>query len=207
MFASIVLFFELGDHRTLGSHEVFTAVPAREMLESGDWIVPTYGGLHRLRKPPLGYWVTASSSLLIGESSELSARLPSAVSALLLVGLVGWWAGRWYGARVGLWTAIVQTSSVFLVSYGRKSEVDMLLALLITAALCLIAHFDPADAWRRKFLIWFGLYALVGAAWMAKFHYGAAMVFGPGVVYLLVRGWRRSLWHPLNPAGLLVSTR
>ena len=80
----------------------------------------------------------------------------------------------------------------------------MLLALLITAALCLIAHFDPADAWRRKFLIWFGLYALVGAAWMAKFHYGAAMVFGPGVVYLLVRGWRRSLWHPLNPAGLLV---
>ena len=91
LFASIVLFFELGDHRTLGSHEVFTAVPAREMLESGDWIVPTYGGLHRLRKPPLGYWVTASSSWLIGESSELSARLPSAVSALLLVGLVGWW--------------------------------------------------------------------------------------------------------------------
>ena len=40
----------LGSYGTLGTHEVVAAVPGREMLHSGDWIVPRYGDVPRIRK-------------------------------------------------------------------------------------------------------------------------------------------------------------
>lgn len=204
LFAIIVLGFGLGTYRTLGSHEVFTAVSAREMVTSGDWVVPTYGGIPRMRKPPLAYWVVAWSSIVCGEFSEFSARLPSALAGLGLIGLVSYWAGRWYGFRVGIWTAIIQTTSVFMLLHGRKSEVDMLLTLLIVGGLYLAAGFDPEQSTREKWLRWIGIHALVGIAWLAKFHFGAAMVYAPIVIYLGWRKWYRAFWHFLNPIGLAI---
>ena len=82
LIAGIVLWYELGSSRTLVSHEAFAAVPAREMLLSGDWGVPYYGGLPRLKKPPLAYWVVATSALVFGELSEWTARVPATFAAL-----------------------------------------------------------------------------------------------------------------------------
>ena len=145
----VVMFYELGDSKTLASHEVFTAVPVRGMLRSGDWIVPRYGGIARLEKPPLGYWVAATSAVVFGEVSEWSVRIPSAVSALVLAGLIGIWAGRWYGREAGLAAGLAQATSVWTIIYGRKAEVDMLLCLLITLALFLLAE-NRADEGRKE---------------------------------------------------------
>ena len=100
--AGTVLFYELGNFKTLGSHEVFAVVPAREMAESGNWVVPRFGGIPRLRKPPLVYWVLASTERIFGELNEWNVRLPAALSALALSVLMGFWAGRWYGKTAGL---------------------------------------------------------------------------------------------------------
>ena len=100
--AGIVFFYELGDYKTLGSHEAFAVVPAREMAESGNWVVPRFGGIPRLRKPPLVYWVLAGTERLFGELNEWNVRLPAALSALALSVLMGFWAGRWYGKTAGL---------------------------------------------------------------------------------------------------------
>ena len=63
----------------------------REMLVSGDWVVPRLNGLRYFEKPVLGYWVTAASMALFGQN-PFAARLPSAaatgLSALLLFLLV-----------------------------------------------------------------------------------------------------------------------
>lgn len=219
--ALIVPFFELGDFRTLGSHEAYAVVPAQEMLESGDWVVPTFGGLPRLQKPPLGYWLIAASSWIMGGVSELSARVPAALASVGLAALLGYCAARWYGKRVGYCAALVQLTSVWAIDFGRKAEVDMALCLLTTAAMVLIAG-DPGPAGRgptadcdpRKpgdGLLsaalsprWTGIYALLAIAWLAKFYYAAAMVCAPVVLYwLLERRWR-SFFHWLNPAGLLL---
>ena len=123
--AAVVLFFKLGDFRSFGTHETYAVVPAREMLESGDWIVPRSGGLPRLRKPPLSYWVVAGSVSLFGEMNEWTVRVPAAVSSLLLATLIGIWAGRWYGRTAGLGAALVQLTSAWVIIYARKAEVDM----------------------------------------------------------------------------------
>ena len=202
--AGVVLFFKLGECRTLGSHEAYAVVPAREMLETGDWVVPRFGGVPRLEKPPLCYWVVAASAKLCGKLDEWSARLPAAVSALALAVLMGVWAGRWYGRNAGFAAAMVQMTSVYVIIYARKAEVDMLLCLCTTAAMFLIAGHRPDEPRRRAFVRWIGIYCLLAVSWLAKFHFGPAMVLAPCVVYFVIQRRFRSLLYLANPVGLAI---
>ncbi len=199
--AGLVLFYHLGSYRTFSSHEVYAVVPAREMIESRNWVFPTFGGLPRLRKPPLAFWIVAGSAKLCGELSPLTARLPSAFAGLLLAGLMGLWAKRWYGPRIG-WTAMfVQLTSVWFLMFARKAEIDMVLCLFTTTALFLIADRQEAESRVWSFLRWLAVYVLLSLAWLAKFHYGPAMVLAPMFVYCgIQRDWRllKKLVHPLG---------
>jgi 4-amino-4-deoxy-L-arabinose transferase-like glycosyltransferase len=199
-----LVFYELNDYRTLTKHEGFVAVVSREMLNTGDWIVPQFGGLPRLKKPPLAYWCAATVSYVTGEHAPWTARLPFAISALLLAGLVGVWAGKWYGRWAGLAAALIQISSVYVISFSRKAEVDMLLCLLTTSALFLVANGPRDEAKSRRGLRWIAIYALVGLSWLAKFHYGPAMVLSVIAVWLLLDRRRPSVWDVLNPIGLSI---
>src|SRR6516164_11574713 len=60
------------------------AEAAREMMESANWIVPTFNYELRVDKPALLYWLQVAAYRLFGVN-EFSARLPSALSALLAV--------------------------------------------------------------------------------------------------------------------------
>ncbi|MCA9070836.1 MAG: glycosyltransferase family 39 protein, partial [Planctomycetaceae bacterium] len=158
------------------------------------------------KKPPLAYWCAAGASWLMGEDAPWAARFPFAVSALLLSGLVGVWAGKWYGRWQGLAAALVQISCVYVISFSRKSEVDMLLCLLTTSALFLVANAQIDEKRLKTFGRWAGIYSLIALAWLAKFHYGPAMVVGViGVWYVVNRRWP-GLWDVFNPLGLLILT-
>jgi 4-amino-4-deoxy-L-arabinose transferase-like glycosyltransferase len=174
------------------------------MLATGDWLVPTFGGLPRLEKPPLPYWAIAATGFLFGEVNEWTARLPAACAALGLALLAGCWASRWYGPVAGYATALVQVTSLYAITFGRKAEVDMLLWLCMTAALFLVVHQPPAEPRVRAFLRWFGVYALLAVAWLAKFHYGPVLVLAPVIAAaILERRW--TVFRQLaNPAGLSI---
>lgn len=204
LLASASLFYELGDARSFASHEAYAVVPAREMLATGDWTVPRYGGLPRLRKPPLVYWIHAAVSGTLGRLDEWTARIPAAVCAVLLAGLMGIWAAKWYGRNAGWSAAFVQVTSAWVVIYGRKAEVDMVVWLLTTSALFLIASQPTDERPRPRFLRWTAIWVLLSVSWLGKFHYGPAMVLGPTVIYFLVQRRYRSLLDLANPAGLLV---
>lgn len=51
----------------------------REMIVSGDWVVPHLNGLRYFEKPVFGYWLHAGSQMLFGENS-FAVRLPSALA-------------------------------------------------------------------------------------------------------------------------------
>src|ERR1700753_3644925 len=58
---------------------------SRQMLQSGDWVVPRLYDKLRFQKPPLIYWCQASAMKFLGSEGDagaFSARLPSAVAVL-----------------------------------------------------------------------------------------------------------------------------
>src|SRR2546421_12945690 len=64
------------------SEEGHRVMPAVQMLDSGNYLVP-YGGTEPyLRKPPLVNWIAAGSFKLFGVRNEWGARLPSALFGL-----------------------------------------------------------------------------------------------------------------------------
>ncbi len=99
---------------------------AREMIETGNWVVPHFWYLPHLDKPPLTYWLVAISMKLFGQN-EWAARLP-----LALAGMSGVWA-VWLlgssigGRRVGFWSALMLQTSLLYFVMARMLTTDMFL--------------------------------------------------------------------------------
>jgi 4-amino-4-deoxy-L-arabinose transferase-like glycosyltransferase len=78
---------------------------AREMLTTHQWLTPTNDGIPRLQKPPLVYWLIATSMKAFGLTTA-AVRLPIAlavVAAVALTFLIGdRLGGPWHGFLAGL---------------------------------------------------------------------------------------------------------
>ena len=203
LFAGIIMFFDLGSYRALASHEVFVAVPAREMVSSGDWLVPRFGGLPRLQKPPLAYWVVAAFGSLWGEVNSWTVRLPTALASFSLVIMVGWWVSKRYGRTAGIAAALAQSSSLFVINFGRKAEVDMIICVLTTAIMLLLIEEPETERSRSSRLRWVAIYALLGLTWLAKFHFALTLIAPTLVVWIFQRRYR-AFSKLLNPLGLTI---
>lgn len=210
VFAFILLFINLGGASTLLHHESLVALTAREMFFNGNWLVPYFNGVPRLEKTPLAYWMVAGFGFLFGEINEWTVRLPAALSGLALAALVGSWAYQWYGIRAGLCAALIQSTVLYTIKWGRNGTIDMLLCLLTTAALYVAAKAavsarDDADSSRRRHY-YFGISwcFFVGLATLAKPLFGIIMVATPCLVFLLL--YRRSglLIKLVHPVGLVL---
>src|SRR5439155_25021422 len=99
---------------------------AREMLESGDWLVPHFWYEPHLDKPPFTYWAVAVSMKVFGQN-EWAVRLP-----LALAGLSGVWAacllGSALGGRLaGWWSAIILQTSLLYFGMARMLTTDIFL--------------------------------------------------------------------------------
>src|SRR5437588_98750 len=104
---SLVLFFYGLGASELWRTETLRALIAREMLDSGNWLVPRLYGEPLFTKPPGMYIAIVLCSLPIGEVTEITARLPSALAATASVLLFYWYFRRQLGRSAGLAAAIV----------------------------------------------------------------------------------------------------
>jgi len=66
--AAAPYFIGLGASSLWDSNEAFYAQTPREMIESGDYINPSFNYQPRFNKPPLSYWVVAAFYKLFGVS-------------------------------------------------------------------------------------------------------------------------------------------
>lgn len=156
---------------------------SREMLASGDWGHTTLQGVDRFDKPILVYWFQAGAMALFGVN-EWSARLPSAVAALLWCMAALRFAQLGLGRGVGPAAAAVVASALGVMLIGRAATADALLnALMCWACLDLWRHLDSGEKGPlRRAFFWMGLGLLTK---------GPVAVLVPGaavVLYLLVSG-------------------
>ncbi len=132
-----VAFVNLGAARLWDRDEPRNAQCAREMMEAGNWIVPTFDGELRTHKPALLYWGQIAAYKTFGVS-EFSARLPSAMAGLVTILLVFLIARRLSDTATANWAALILGTMLLFVMAERAATPD---SLLIMSTAAVIASF------------------------------------------------------------------
>lgn len=107
------------------------AEASREMLQSGNFVVPTFNDAPRYAKPPLIYWCQAFSFTLFGEDA-LTARLPSIVATAGTAVLIFMWGVQLGTVQMGLGAALSYAFCLQTMQQGRVATADALLIFFMT---------------------------------------------------------------------------
>ncbi len=174
---------------------------AREMLRSGNWIVPTQQGHLYLSRPPFQNWLIALGGIIRGEVDAVAIRLPSVLSTgVLAAGIYLYSLG--FVSRLGAITsAAAFTTMGQVLQIGGMGESDALFALCVGGAL-LFWHYGWARNWWPP-LVWAIAGILAGFGALTKGVQGAVYFFGPIVVYLILFGTCRMQLVRWLPVALL----
>ena len=130
LFIGLVVFLHCFSlpHLELQGEEGRRVVAAREMMSSGDPIIPTVWGQPYLNKPPLYPWLTVLASNFTGGSVHaITVRIP-ALLATLLTGLLLFLTGSRIGRpRAGFIAALLFLLCPVVIRKSTLGETDLLL--------------------------------------------------------------------------------
>jgi 4-amino-4-deoxy-L-arabinose transferase-like glycosyltransferase len=231
----VCYFSHLGAFGFIGPDEPRYAWIARDMAESGDWVTPRLYGQPWFEKPVLYYWAAAVCFRLFGVS-EASARLPSAVSALLATLALAWLALRLDGWRSARWVLLLLPSTVGMIGFSHAASTDMpFSAMLSVAMVCAAVALElvpgkfleetppkklPAEETREEqsvfrdtektiylSLAFFGFF--LGLAVLAKGPAALILAGGATLLWLaLSKRWRNALrlFHPIAIGTFLLTS-
>lgn len=156
---------------------------AREMLASGDYVVPRVDNEYFFDKPPLCYWMQAGSMRVLGVNS-LGARLPSALAGVFLVCWTAFVGSRLFGNKAGMYTGFALGSSMLLVGVSQMGIMDNVFALTIGLALgsFILAYQNISPRWG-----YIGFWAAMGLASLVKGPAGAVLILASAGAFLVLR--------------------
>ncbi len=158
-FALPLYLLALGTGNARDMMELFNLVPIREAYRDGHWLLPTLGGLPRMKKPPLPVWIPAGLGMLLHTDSLWVLRMPSAI-----LGVLTCWATYAIGNTMsrdrilGLFSAIALASMVVFIRQSRLASYDIYCTAFTTIGFWGLLH---AIEQRKR---WIGWAAFGGAA-------------------------------------------
>jgi 4-amino-4-deoxy-L-arabinose transferase-like glycosyltransferase len=124
---TVCTFFILLGSRSLNEpDEGRYAEISREMIETGNWLVPQFWYMPHFDKPPMTYWLVAASMKLFGQN-EWAVRLPLALAGLSGALAVWFLAKSIAGRRVAVWSVLILQSPLLYFSMSRMLTTDIFL--------------------------------------------------------------------------------
>lgn len=199
--AATPYFLGLGSSSLWDSNEAFYTETPRRMIETGDFISPEFNYQPRFNKPPLSYWIVALSYKLFGVS-ELSARLPVAMGAIIMI-ITAFVLGRAvYSVEAGLYAAIALAISPRILMFSRRIIIDVYIAMFMSLALLFFLLSEKDTKRRRLYLVL--MYASVGLGVLTKGPVALALPAVAFLIYLIVSKNLSRLRQMMLPAGALI---
>ena len=202
-FGATISLVHLGPGWVLTYHEAYFAEPAREMLQTGDWLIPRMAGVPSWQKPPLTHWMIAATMGLLHTEAEWAVRLPSLFCAILNALFVAAMAARWHGDRVGRIAGLIGLTTFYALFQGRLAEADMPLCASVSGAMLALAVGTIGRdrcGWGTRL----AFFAAAGLSTLIKGPFGLALIgVAAGLFAIVERRW--AVWRfLLDPIGWVV---
>jgi len=145
VFISTIYLARLGTQPIAGEESRW-GTAAREMLATGDWIVPRQQGQVFPERPPMTMWAIASAGWLRGAVDSIAVRLPSVLAILLTCLLIYFHARTLASQFTALVAAVVYPTMGQVLQIGRLGESEALFTLFVSASL-LLWHLGYSRGW------------------------------------------------------------
>jgi 4-amino-4-deoxy-L-arabinose transferase-like glycosyltransferase len=194
-------FIGLGASSLWDSNEAFYAETPREMIESHDYINPTFNYHPRLNKPPLCYWLVVPFYKLLG-TSEAAERLPIVLAALIMVATAFGLGRVVFSTNAGLLAAIGLAAAPRFLMFSRRIMIDVYLAMFMTLALLTFMLAERHPERRRLFLML--MYASIGLGVITKGPVAIALPAAAFLIYLAAYRRLHTIRELMLPMGVVV---
>jgi 4-amino-4-deoxy-L-arabinose transferase-like glycosyltransferase len=194
-------FIKLGASSLWDANEAFYAQTPREMINSGDYLNPSFNFKPRFNKPPLCYWVVAGSYKIFGVS-EASERLPLALGALIMLATAFLLGRLAHSTEAGLLAAIALATLPRFVMFSRRIIIDVYIAMFMGLTLLWFALAERYPERRRLFLTL--MYVSVGLGILTKGPVAAVLPAIAFTIYLALTRQLKKIGRMMLPVGLLI---
>lgn len=129
---------------------------AKDMVESGNWLVPHRGRVFYAEKPPVFMWMQAATQSVVG-NWRVAFLVPSLLGAMLTLWLTYDLARRLWSREAGFAAATALWLCLQFGLQAKRGQIDMTLVAMTTFSVWAITrHLLQGPAWRW---LWVGAFA------------------------------------------------
>src|SRR5580765_329055 len=196
-----VFFLFLGANAIWDANEAFYVETPRQMVQSGDYVNPSFNGLPRFNKPVLSYWIVAGLYKLFGISVEVE-RVGIAFGALGII-LAAFLMGRALrGPPTGWLAALIVATAPRVVMHSRRIFIDVYVTAFMSLALAGFVLALRYPEHRRRWLVM--MYVALGLGVLTK---GPVAIVLPALacgLWLLVERRLRDIGRLMIPTGVAI---
>ncbi|WP_448212292.1 ArnT family glycosyltransferase [Colwellia sp. MEBiC06753] len=148
------------------NEETRRAIVAIELLNNGNFLIPTIGGELYTAKPPLFNWlIMLASGMDAGQVNEFNARIVSVISLAILVATICYLTRNWWSTKSLLLLAVLLALSPAMVRKATLAEIDITFTLLVNLAI--FSWFCNYQCQRYK-QAWLISAVFIGLAYLCK---------------------------------------
>jgi 4-amino-4-deoxy-L-arabinose transferase-like glycosyltransferase len=185
VFLTLVVYLPLLGGPAWDGDEPIRVIIAREMLKTGDWIVPVLHGKPYFVKPPMMNWLIALSGSLFGVLNEWTSRIPSVLMVLATSLSLYFMTSRWLAREERLLASLAFMSMTGSITEGRRAEIDALFVFFVV--LTLLIWLNGYEKKWKPVILWGIPLMLLGAGFLTKGPHIIAFFYSTVAVYLLYK--------------------
>jgi len=180
---------------------------ARNMVQSGDWVIAHLNGVPYMEKAPLPYWLIAICYMLMGVHDWV-ARIPTALAAVLLCFVTARYGASAFGRRAGFYAGLALATSIGLFLFTRILIPDVMLTLTITVCFMTFQRAMNEDGEEIHSRRWAALSGIaLGVGVLLKGLLALVVPVGGVLLYLAITRqlFSRDIWRRLRPISVLLT--
>lgn len=160
----VIYILQLGIMPLVSQDEVRYAEVAREMIASGNWVVPHLNGINYFQKPVLGHWMNAISELVFGGNNfavRFSSALSTGASAVFIFFFLRKFSEK---KETALLAPVIFLISGLVLAIGTFSVLDSQISFFLTAAMIsfYVAYCSKKMTLQIPWLVLCGVFAGLG---------------------------------------------